>query len=168
MKKGVLRLLDFLIVIAFIALLYILIEPQYRQSKITTSRRKLQSNMFAVKAGLERYIAFNDGNITDSIPLIFNNMKNLEVPINPFKQEKMTEEDIMKFRYDLPSDIEDRSPDGPNGKVEGEPGQVALGFFYPIGKDTMPTKYGIIGIDRDGKPLVIKEGEKERVFLVEQ
>jgi hypothetical protein len=46
MNRATLRVLDICIIIAFLGLLYILIEPQYQNAKVTTKERKLKSNMY--------------------------------------------------------------------------------------------------------------------------
>lgn len=166
MKKGILRILDFLIVIAFIALLYIVIEPQYRLAQINEKQRQLHSNMFTVKAGIERYIAFNKGKYPLNKEQVFDNMEKLEIPLNPYNGMEMGVPDLVQFKYDLPSDVEDDALDGMNGKQRGEPGQIGVGFFVPIGKDSIPTKYGIIGFDRNGKPIILEEGKKQRVIIL--
>lgn len=166
MNKTVLRTLDLLIVIAFISLLYIVIKPQYNQGKINENSCKLQSNMFTVKAGVERYVAFNNGNYPCNLEQIYENLEGLEIPVNPYTNEKMTIYDLVQFKYSVPGDVEDDMLDGVNGIQAGEPGQIGVGFFIPIGKDSIPTKYGIIGFDRNGKPLILEEGKKKRVVVL--
>lgn len=166
MNRGLLRILDILIVIAFIALLYILVEPQYKKAKISTKRRKLQANMFTVKAGIERYISFHKGKYPSNSQQIYENLAELVIPVNPYTNEKIEVSDLVQFEYDLPIYVKDRSLDGVNGKQTGKPGQIGIGFFIPIGEDSIPTKYGIIGFDENGKSLVIEEGDKRRVVVL--
>ncbi len=166
MNRRLLRILDVLIVIAFVFLLYIVIEPQFRQGKINTNRIKLQSNMFTVKAGLERYIAFHEGTYPSNIQRIYDNLKGIELPENPYTGEKMDISEFVQFKYDIPSEVEDDAVNGINGTQRGKPGQIGIGFFIPMGKDSIPTKFGIIGFDENGKPYTLKEGEKERVVVL--
>jgi hypothetical protein len=166
MKRGILRILDIFIIIALILLMYIVIEPQYKFAKINEGRIKLQSNMFAVKAGVERYIAFNEGKYPFELETIYNNVKQIEVPVNPYTKNKMGVSDLVKFYYDIPAEVEDDAVDGINGSQRGKPGQIGIGFFVPIGKDSIPTKIGIIGFDETGKPLILEEGKKKRVVVL--
>lgn len=167
MKRAILRILDLLIIIAFFSLLYILIEPQYKQAKITAKRKKIQSNMFTVKAAIEKHRAFNEGQIPSEINKIYENVKTLELPVNPYTDKKMKSSDLSKFKYDIPSQIENTDTSGFNAEQRGKPGQISIGYFTPLTKkDTLPTGYGILGFDAHGKPLTIKEGEKVRVFVL--
>lgn len=166
MKRSILRILDLLIVIAFILLLYIVIEPQYRLMKINESRRKLQSNMFAVRAGVEKYIAFHGGEYPLNLQQVFDNLKELDSPDNPYSRRKMTLTDLIRFEYDVPADVEDDEVDGINGKQRGESGKIGVGFFIPMGRDSIPTKIGIIGFGEDKKPLIIEYGKKKRVVVL--
>lgn len=166
MKRGILRILDVFIIIALIVLMYIVIEPQYKFAKINESRIKLQSNMFAVKAGIERYIAFNEGKYPFKLESIYNNMKEIEIPVNPYTGNKIGVYDLIQFYYDIPAEVEDDAVDGVNGTQRAKPGQIGIGFFVPIGKDSIPTKIGIIGFDETGKPFIQEEGKKKRVVVL--
>lgn len=167
MSKVALRILDLLIIISFFVLLYILIEPQYQNAKITTKRRKLQSNMFTVKAAIERYRAFNEGKIPFNIDDIYENIEALDKPINPYTLKKLESYDITKFMYDVPSQVESTDTSDINGEQRGDPGAISIGYYITMTpEDTVPINYGIIGFDFDGKPLYLKEGEKVRVVVL--
>lgn len=167
MKRVVLRVLDLLIIVSFFVLLYILIKPQYQNAKITTKRRKLQSNMFIVKAAIERYRAFNEGKIPFNIDDIYENIKALETPINPYTFKKMESYEITKFMYDVPSQVESTDTNDINGEQRGNPGGISIGFYITItSEDTVPINYGIIGFDFYGEPLYLKEGEKVRIVVL--
>ncbi len=166
MKKGLLWILDICIAVAFVLLMFIVIKPQYELAKINANRSKLQSSMFTVKAGMERYIAFHQGVKPTDLTEIYENIAAIEIPINPYTNKEISIDDILVFKYDVPRDFEDTSPEGVNGKQSGEPGQIGIGFFTPLGTDSIPTKYGIIGFDENGNPLIIIEGKKERVVVL--
>ncbi len=167
MKRVALRVLDVLIIISFFVLLYILIKPQYQDAKITTKRRKLQSNMFIVKAAIERYRAFNEGRIPSDIYDIYENIEALETPINPYTLKNLESYEITKFMYDVPSQAENTDTNDINGEQRGNPGGMSIGFYVTVTSEgTVPISYGIIGFDFDGKPLTLKEGEKVRVVVL--
>lgn len=166
MNRGILRILDILIIIALIILLYIVIEPQYRLARINENRIKLRSNMFTVKAGVERYISFHKGHYPYNMQLIYDNIKEIELPENPYTGKVMSFSDLIQFKYDIPGEVEDDAVDGVNGIQRGEPGQIGVGFFTPMGRDSIPTKIGIIGFDENGKPFILEEGKKKRVVVL--
>jgi Tfp pilus assembly protein PilE len=169
MNRATLRVLDICIIIAFLGLLYILIEPQYQNAKVTTKERKLQSNMYTVKAAIERYRAFNMGEIPFSLDAIYQQVELLEVPVNPYTDSKMKSSEISKFLYDVPSEIESTDTSGYHADKSGSPGEISVGFFAPAIKgDTVAKNYGIIGFNSEGKPLTIKEGEKVRIVVLEE
>ncbi len=169
MNRVTLRVLDILIIIAFLGLLYILIEPQYRNAKIITKERKLQSNMYTAKAAIERYRAFNMGEIPFSLDDIYEQIESLEVPVNPYTDSKMKSYELNKFLYDVPSQIESTDTSGYHGEKRGNPGEIMIGFFVTFAKeDTIPRNYGIIGFNKEGKPLTIQEGEKVRIVVLEE
>lgn len=169
MNRVTLRILDICIIIAFFGLLYILIEPQYQNAKIITKERKLQSNMHTVKAAIERYRAFNMGEIPFSLADIYEQIEVFGVPVNPYTGNKMNSYELGKFLYDVPSQIESTDTSGYHGELRGNPGEIKIGFFVIFAKeDTMPRNYGIIGFNREGKPLTIEEGEKVRIVVLEE
>ncbi len=169
MNRVTLRILDVLIIIAFVGLLYILIEPQYRNAKVMTKERKLQSNMYTVKAGIERYRTFNMGEIPFSLDKIYEQVEAFGVPVNPYTESRMKSYEIKKFLYDVPSQIENVDTSGYHAEKRGNPGEIMIGFFIPITlKDSIPRNYGIIGINGEGKPLTVKEGEKVRIVVLEE
>ena len=169
MNRTTLRILDICIIIAFLGLLYILIEPQYQNAKVTTKERKLQSNMYTVKAAIERYRAFNMDEIPFSLDAIYEQIEMLKVPVNPYTESKMKSYEISKFLYDVPSEIESTDTNGYHADKRGDPGEISVGFFATaIKEDTVPKNYGIIGFNSQGKPLTIKEGEKVRIIVLEE
>lgn len=169
MNRPILRLLDILIIIAFFGLLYILIQPQYKQTKIATKEKELHSNMFTVKAAIERYRAFNNGEIPYSLEDIYNNVEALEVPENPYTKSKMTVYDLGKFLYDVPSQTESVDTNGYHGDIRGNPGEIRVGYYVttPEKDDTVARKYALISFNEKGKPLTVKEGEKVRIIVLE-
>lgn len=169
MNRVTLRVLDICIIVAFSVLLYILIEPQFQNAKVITKERKLQSNMYTVKAAIERYRAFNKGNIPFSLDDIYRQMEELEVPVNPYTESRMKSYEINKFLYDVPSQIESTDTSGYHSEKSGNPGEIMIGFFIPITlKDSIPRNYGIIGFNGKGKPLTIKEGDRVRLVVIEE
>ncbi len=169
MNRSTLRLLDILIIIAFSALLYILIKPQYHNAKVTTKERKLHSNMYTVKAAIERYRAFHEGKIPFSTYDIFENMEALEVPVNPYTETRMSTYQLNKFSYDVPSQIESTDTNGFHSDLRGNPGDIMIGYYTTITpKDTVPLNYSIIGLNSKGKALTVKEGEKVRIVVLEE
>ena len=169
MDRTTLRVLDILIIIAFLGLLYILIEPQYQNAKVMTKERKLQSNMYTVKAAIERYRAFNTGKIPFSLYDIYEQIEALEVPVNPYTESGMESYEINKFLYDTRSQIESTDTSGYHADKRGNPGEIMIGYFVTAtSKDTIPLNYGIIGFNNKGKPLTIREGEKFRIVVLEE
>jgi len=169
MNRATLRVLDICIIIAFLGLLYILIEPQYQNSKVITKERKLQSNMYTVKAAIERYRAFNTGQIPFLLDDIYEQIEALEVPVNPYTDSRMKSYEISKFLYDVPSQTESTDTNGYHADKRGNPGEIMVGFFATVIKeDTVPKNYGIIGFNSEGKPLTITEGEKVRIVVLEE
>jgi Tfp pilus assembly protein PilE len=169
MNRVVLRVLDIFIIIAFFGLLYILIEPQYQNAKVITKERKLQSNMFTIKAAIERYRAFNKGEIPFLLSKIYEQVESLKVPVNPYTESKMELHEVNRFLYDVPSQIESTDTNGYHADKKGNPGEIMIGFFMPFtSKDTIPRSYGIIGFNAEGKPLTIEEGEKVRIVVLEE
>jgi hypothetical protein len=170
MNRVTLRILDILIIIAFLGLLYILIEPQYQNAKIVAKERHLQSNMYTVKAAIERYRAFNKGTIPFSVDSIYGQIEKLEAPLNPYTESKMGVYDISKFLYDVPSQIESTDTAGYHADLRGNPGEIMIGFLAIVteNEDTIPRDYGIIGFNGEGKPLTITEGEKVRIVVLEE
>ncbi|MEO0293522.1 MAG: hypothetical protein ABIN61_04775 [candidate division WOR-3 bacterium] len=167
MNRTILRILDILIIVSFFVLLYILIEPQYQNAKITTKKRKLQSNMFVVKAAIERYRAFHSGVIPSRIEDIYENMKTFGIPTNPYTNQNLSLSDFNKFTYISISQIEEVDTNSFHAEQRGKPGGIGIGFYFPpVQTDSLPLGYGIIGFDSEGKPLTIKEGEKVRVFVL--
>lgn len=168
MNRSVLRILDIFIVIAFFVLMYVLIGPQYKSIKIATKERKLHSNMFTVKAAIERYRAFNEGSIPFSLNDVYNNVEALDVPENPYTNTKMSLYDLSKFLYDSPSQIEDVDTSGYHSEKQGELGGISIGYYVKVPEeDTVARQYTIIGFNKDGEPLTIQEGEKERIIVLE-
>lgn len=169
MNRVILRVLDVLIIIAFLGLLYILIEPQYRNAEVVEKERRLQSNMYTVKAGIERYRAFNKGEIPFSLSKIYEQMESLEVPVNPYTNSKMQLDELNRFLYDVPSQIESTDTSGYHADKRGNPGEIMVGFFTSLAReDTIPKSYGILGFNSEGKPLTIEEGEKVRIVVLEE
>ena len=169
MNRVTLRVLDICIIVAFLVLLYILIEPQFQNAKVITKERTLQSNMYTVKAAIERYRAFNTGNIPFSLDEIFGQIEELEVPINPYTESRLKSYEINKFLYDVPSQIESTDTAGYHSEKRGNPGEIMIGFFIPItAEDSIPRDYGIIAFNGEGKPLTVKEGEKVRIVVLEE
>lgn len=169
MNRPILRLLDILIIIAFFGLLYILIRPQYEEIKVSTKERALHSNMFTVKAAIERYRAFNDGEIPLLLDDIYSNIEALEVPENPYTMSKITVSDLSKFYYEVPSMIEDVDTSGYHSDKVGNPGEISIGYYIttPEKADTVARRYALISFNKEGKPLTVKEGEKERIIVLE-
>ncbi len=169
MNRITLRILDVLIIIAFLGLLYILIEPQYKNAKIVAKERKLQSNMYTVRAAIERYRAFNMEKIPYSLDTIYSQIEVLEVPLNPYTENKMGLSDLNKFLYDVPSQIESTDTSGYHADLRGNPGEIMIGFLIDVAKeDTIARSYGMIGFNGEGKPLTITEGEKVRIVVIEE
>ena len=169
MNRVTLRILDVFIIVAFLVLLFILIEPQYRNAKTMTKERKLQSNMYTIKAGIERYRAFNLGKIPFSLDNIYEQVEVFGVPENPYTGSRMKSHEITKFLYDVPSQIESVDTSGYHGEKRGNPGEISVGFFIPLtAKDSIPRNYGIISFNGEGTPLTVKEGEKVRIVVLEE
>ncbi len=145
------------IAIAFAALLYILIYPQYKDIKANNIVYDLETNLYSVQAAVERYIAYNQGNIPHNADE-FMRYKIKEVPIiNPFTGEEITTSDFVYFKYDIPGENKSMEPKNTNGVQKGKPGQIGYGYFYLPEDSTKYIEYGLIVFDGEGKPLMMED-----------
>ncbi len=161
--------LEIAIVIAFAVLLYILIYPQYKTTKENNTIYDLETNLYTVKAAVERYIAYNEGRIPHNADE-FLRYKLKEIPlVNPFTGQEITPNDFVYFKYDIPGENKSTEPKNTNGIQKGKPGQIGYGYFYLPEDTTKYIEYGLIVFDKDGKPLMeenIAGSGKLEVFVL--
>jgi len=158
--------LEVLIGIATLSLLYVIIYPQYREIEEANREVATKLNMYGVKVAVENYAAYNRGVFPDSIGQFSKYLESGYV--NPYTQEPIDSSQIVLFSYEMHDDNKDNNPEGPNGRVRGEPGQIAYGTYVPLG-DSVVREYGIVGLVKDGSPLTVSDAAgKELIFVLHQ
>ena len=158
--------LEILIGIAILTLLYVIIYPQYREIEEGNREIATKLNMYAVKVAVENYASYNRGAFPDSIEQFNKYLENGY--INPYTQEPLDSSQIVLFSYEMHDDNKDNNPEGPNGRVRGQPGQIAYGTYIPLG-DSVVREYGIVALVKDGSPLTISDAAgKELVFVLHE
>jgi len=158
--------LEVLIGIATLSLLYVIIYPQYREIEEANREVATKLNMYGVKVAVENYAAYNRGVFPDSIGQFSKYLASGYV--NPYTQEPIDSSQIVLFSYEMHDDNKDNNPEGPNGRVRGEPGQIAYGTYVPLG-DSVVREYGIVGLVKDGSPLTVSDAAgKELIFVLHQ
>jgi Tfp pilus assembly protein PilE len=60
--------------------------------------------------------------------------------------------DIQIFQYETSEGPKRVTPDSENGKLRGNPGTLAYGYYIAFGKK-FPSAYGIVGFNEKGEPL---------------
>lgn len=157
-------LLEILIVIAALYLLYLIVYPQYQRLEEQRKELATKLNMYAVRVAVEHYAAYNQGVFPDSVGQLSSYLD--PGYSNPYTEQPIDTSQIIHFSYQMRAQNKDNSPDGPNGRMRGEPGSIGYGIFVPIG-DSVVREYGIIGIVKDGSPLTIRDpAGKELVFVL--
>lgn len=163
MRKFRFPLVEILIVILAGVLIWLLGYPQYEEKARINQKYQVRVNMYTLRAAIENYAAYNEGRFPREIEEI---RTFFEPPINPYKNKKIEVNDIKVFEYDSREGPKQQAPDSKNGRMRGEPGGLAYGYYIWPG-DSIPDVYGIIGFDETGKPLAEKLPSGElRVFTI--
>ncbi|MEO0289207.1 MAG: hypothetical protein ABIN00_06185 [candidate division WOR-3 bacterium] len=184
--------LEIAIVIATAILLYILIYPGYVKNKETNNNYSMISNIYALRAAYEKYVALdNNGELPSKIDnKIYQYLKEFNVK-NPYTNEEYKEGDIKIYNLENTLDIVDNTLSGKHGSQRGIPGTFAIGFFIPDlttynelvnkpnkTKDEIKKlesiklevkKYTVIGFNQDSIPVTTKDmtGERLEVFFLQ-
>ena len=164
---------EVLIFFAAVGLLAVIIYPQYERNEMLLQEHKARANTYAVKVGIERYAAYNEGRY----PVSFNEVLPYleggspadtipgELPINPYNGEPLGVEEIVTFNYAFPSENKDDTPHGTNGQQRYTPGALGYGTF--MDSDSIVVKYGLIVFNKDGEPLSTKDPSgKKHIFVL--
>lgn len=149
MKKLHLPWLEAIILILAVILVGILAYPQYQERDKINKRYRVVVNMHTLQLAIENYAAFNLGKFPTT-PEEFK--KFFTPPINPYQDKFITAEDVLIFQYDKEEEYKNQSSDSQNGRIHGEPGGLAYGYFIPE-HDSIPSVYGILGFDETGATL---------------
>ena len=164
-KDTLVKILNLLIVIALVALVYILVQPQYVRYRNQTIEAQIKANAYIVQAAIEHYIADNFGVYPKTVDDFWKYVDEEGGIVNPLTGNEILKTEIHVFKYDVPQDYKDDSPGSVNSQQKGTPGSVGVGFFIPIG-DTLVKHYGVIGFNKSGNPLFYLDPAKKRHIFV--
>lgn len=166
-KRGLVRLLNVIILIALLFLVYMIVYPQYKATQIGNKVEDVKTNIYTLKVAVENFAAFNEGRF----PLAFRDFKeyvnNGMLPVNPYTLVPMTDDEIIDHIYNDPVAYEDDSPDGVNSKLRGDPGVIFYCTYRSPGDTTFVSHYTLIGINEQGKPIIyLDPAKKKHIFLL--
>jgi Tfp pilus assembly protein PilE len=166
-KKGLVRLLNVIIVLAVLFLVYMIVYPNYRNIQRENKIADVKSNMYFLRMAIENYAAFNFGKYPLAYREFKKYMNNGNLPNNPYTLVQMTDDEIIDHIYNDPVGFEDDSPDGVNGKLSGEPGAIYYAVYRSPGDSTFVIHYALIGMDEKGEPILyVDPGQKKHIFLL--
>lgn|GEM_PF-1084638 len=166
-KKGLVRLLNVVIVLAIILLVSMIVYPNCKSIQKGNKIEDVKTNMYILRVAVENYAAFNDARY----PLLLKNFRNFidngALPRNPYTQISMTEDEIVHHIYNDPVAYENNTIDGPNALLRGEPGSIFYALYPSPGDSTFVVHYTFIGIGEDGKAITyVDPGQKKHIFLI--
>ncbi len=166
-KKGLVRLLNVIIILAMILLVYMIVYPNYKSIAKGNKIEDVKTNMYRLQVAIENYAAFNNGRY----PILLKDFREFidkgSLPENPYTQVSMTDDEVIKHIYDDPVAYENKDIDGPNAELKGEPGSIFYAIYRSPGDSTFVVHYSIIGIAYDGKPIIyVDPGQKKHIFLL--
>lgn len=163
MKKFRLPVLEIVIVILAATLIWLLGYPQYKERDEISKRYRVMVNMYTLRAAIENYAAYNGGKFPKS-PEDFKPF--FIPPTNPYQNKLINAEDVLIFQYSAKDEPKETSVDSRNGRICGDPGGLAYGYYTNPG-DTIPNAYGILGFDKNGVPLAEKQPSgRTQVFVI--
>jgi hypothetical protein len=144
-----------------------IVYPNYKTIQKENKLEDVKRNMYVIRAAVENYAAFNQG----KFPLQFRQFEkyvdNGSLPVNPYTQMEMTEDEIVSNIYSDPIAYEDNKSDGMNSQFTGEPGSIIYSVYRSPGDTTFVIHYSLVGINGDKKPvLYVDPGQKKYIFLL--
>jgi hypothetical protein len=161
------------IVVVAAALIYILERPQYEANREDERRSDAVYNLYAYKAAIEKYTAYNKGVYPDSPDSVEPYLEGGRVedrtpglyPSNPYTGGILSSKDIWWGKYETIGASRDDSPKGPNGFQTGSPGSISVSWFVPPG-ESLATEYGVITFGTDGTPVFVKDPSGAKRIIV--
>jgi len=166
-KKGLVRFLNVIIVLAIILLVYMIVYPNCKDIQKGNKIEDVKTNMYILRVAVENYAAFNDGKYPLDLQSFRNFIDNGTLPKNPYTLISMTEDEIINHIYGDPVAYEDNTIDGSNALLKGEPGSILYAIYPSPGDSTFVVHYAFIGIAEDGKPITyVDPGQKKHIFLI--
>jgi len=148
MKRIRFPLLEIGISILTLILVWLIGYPQYREKQEISKRYRVIVNMYTLRAGVEKFAAYNNGKFPKSI-------QEFNTPLNPYLNNSINAKDITIFRYSSKEEAKNNASNSKNGRMCGKPGALGYGYFI-CPADTLACVYGIIGFDNYGLPIVEK------------
>ena len=148
--KAKIFLLNLLILIALVALLYVIEATPYKQLKSWNKQANAKHNMYTLKASVQKFISYNNGRIPTTIEEATKYLP--DSMVNPYTGKLLTPDNIQLVKYEVPGDSKDNKLNSTNAKLKGAPGTLAYGYFIPFG-DSLATEYSIIGFGADSLPI---------------
>jgi Tfp pilus assembly protein PilE len=154
MRRSGFPLLETSIVLSAIVLVWLLAYPQHKEGDRRAKRYEVMVNTYTLRAAIENYAAYNEG----KFPMHHRDFKEFFTPLsNPYQARKIEAEDITVFEYKSRDEAKEHSVTSRNGRMSGEPGGLAYGYFaHPDDSTATVVAYGIIGFDDKGIPLAEK------------
>jgi Tfp pilus assembly protein PilE len=154
MKRSGFPLLETSIVISAIALIWLLGYPQHQEGDKRAKKYQVMVNMYTLRAAIENHAAYNEGRF----PMHSQDFKEFFTPpANPYQDRKIEAEEITMFEYKSRDETKELSVTSRNGRMSGNPGGLAYGYFInPEDSIATVVAYGIIGFDDQGIPLAEK------------
>ncbi len=166
MRRIILIVLNALIAVAFIILVYLIVNPQFNKYNEMVYQAQIKRNIYTVKGAIEFYIAENLGKYPKNIDDIYSYIKRLGGIKNPLTKQEITKEEIKVFYYSLPTEYKKDDEASENAMMKGTPGSIGIGLFIPI-VDSLVKNYGIIGFVKDSTSLYyLDPAKKKHIFLL--
>ncbi|MCK4575854.1 hypothetical protein KAU34_05570 [candidate division WOR-3 bacterium] len=166
-KKGLVRLLNVIIIIAIVFLIYMIVYPNYKTIQKENKIADMKTNIYIFTAAVENYAAFNNGKYPLNSGQFKKYVNDGTFPVNPFTLLSMTDDEIIDNVYEDPLGFEDDDPDGLNSKFRGEPGSIIYSVYRSFGDSTLVIHYAFVGLDSEGKPIFyVDTGQKKHIFIL--
>ena len=148
--KAKIFLLNLLILIALVALLYVIEATPYKRLKKWNKQAVVKHNMYTLKASVQKFISYNNGKIPTTVKSAAMYLP--DSMVNPYTGKLLTPNDIQIVRYKVPGNSKDVKLNSVNARLRGAPGTLAYGYFIPLG-DSLATEYAITGFGADSMPI---------------
>lgn len=166
-------LVEIAIVVAAAALIYVLERPRYQANRAEIRQSDAVYNLYVYKAAIEKYTVYHNGvypTSPDSIgPYLeggsAENQTPGQYPQNPYTGEALAKKNIKWVMYSNITDSRDDHPKGANGRQQGTPGWISVGWFIPPG-ETLATDYGLITFGTEGTPIYKKDPSGQEHIIV--
>jgi Tfp pilus assembly protein PilE len=166
-KKGLVRFLNVLIIIAMIYLVYMIVYPNYKDIQKQNKIEDVKANMHFLKVAVENFAAFNAGRLPSKFEEFKRYIHGEKFPVNPYTLMVMTEDEIINNVYKDPTAFEDDSISGINSKLEGDPGEIFYSTYRSPGDSTFVIHYSIIGMNGEGESITYEDaGQKRHIYIL--